>query len=313
MLTLAACGGGGTEPADGASDPETVTSSSTTAPSPTTTGAAGGTGTEPSEQEAPPASTTTTAGSAASGPSERIQAINDRGTLLVGLTGEAPPFRSFSGEGFELTLVEEVAARLAPGTTVEFVAVTPSNRFISLAVGDIDVLVGSTHTISREQEAAFSQPYLVSGLVALVSEDAGIVSIADLAGTSVALPDGRIEGRDMSAALDAANVSYTAVTVQAIDQALQGIRTGEYSATPLKWAEAVFRINSESGLTYVPVDVLANPLGFATPLQDTVFAQEVSTALQAVIDDGTWQALFEQWIGGSPPWTLTEMMAVPAS
>ena len=315
LVIFAACGGGEPDPAATQESPGT-SATSTTLPSTvtSTTTSAGEDDSEPAPDDETPAETTTSTSAAPSGPSERLKAITERGSLRVGLTSDVAPFGSIAGDGFETQLALAVAALVAPGATVEFVLVAPSDRFISLAVGDIDILVGSTHTLSREQEAAFSQPYLVSGIVALVASGSDILSTLDLGGTTIALRDGHITGRDMADTLASAGVSFTAEAVSNSAQGVAGVVSGAYDAYAATWAEAVATIEREApGLEIAPVDVLANPLGLATPPADSAFAQEVDAALQQVIDDGTWLSLFEEWIGGSPPWSVEEMASVPAS
>ena len=53
------------------------------------------------------------------------------------------------------------------------------------------------------------------------------------------------------------------------------------------------------------------PIAIYTAAGNPAFAAEVRSALQMVIDDGTWLSLFEGSFGGPPPWTMEEMLAVP--
>ena len=312
VLVIAGCGGG-----DGSSD-STEPAPAATADAPPPSAAVERTQAPPAES-APPAEPASTTSAPAPGPSETLLAIVERGTVRVAYGGFLPPFRDLSGgseEGFEFALAAEVAAKLAPGATVEFSEVPGSTRYEALAMGDVDLaMTTAVHTLSREDSAAWSQPYLLSGVVALVRADAGISSLADLAGGAVAIPDGNVRGNVMIEALATAGVDYTKVDIFDDTQGIVGVKAGDMVAVPLPWPTAVKEVAEapEGELTYVPVNLLADPIAIATSRADATFAQEVSAALQEVIDDGTWLTLFENWIGEPPPWTLAEMAGVPPS
>jgi ABC-type amino acid transport substrate-binding protein len=98
-------------------------------------------------------------------------------------------------------------------------------------------------------------------------------------------------------------------------QAIEGVRGGTTDAFALEWVQAVLTAAEPGNEAFAvaPLDVAANPLAIATPPADEVFAEEVTAALDAVIVDGTWLALFEQWLGGPPLWTVEEMAGVTPS
>lgn len=123
---------------------------------------------------------------------EQLKTIQEKGVINVGLEGTYPPF-SFVDEsgklaGFEVELAEALAkelgvkAKLQPTPWDGILAALQSKR--------LDVVVNQV-TISEERKAkyAFSKPYTVSGIQALVLkknlESLNIKGAADLAGKKV--------------------------------------------------------------------------------------------------------------------------------
>jgi ABC-type amino acid transport substrate-binding protein len=81
-------------------------------------------------------------------------------------------------------------------------------------------------------------------------------------------------------------------------------------ADAIGWDHAIGISRSRDYLTTIPVR-FDDPYAVWIANTDTDFRDEVDAALLAIINDGTWVALFTQWFGFDPPWTIEEMLAVP--
>ncbi|GMR03001.1 MAG: hypothetical protein BMS9Abin20_1360 [Acidimicrobiia bacterium] len=135
-----------------------------------------------------------------------------------------------------------------------------------------------------------------------------------LGGKTVAVLDGTADEAVLRDALDAANVKAAITTMGAFAQVEDAVVTGTTDAGTMSYPTAIIvQSRSPVPLAIVPIDLLRNPIAIVTPRGDVTFQQAVNEALQTVIDDGTWLALFEEWIGSPPPFTVEEMSAVPAS
>ena len=91
-----------------------------------------------------------------------LAAIKQRGTLIVGVKADYPPFgfRSPSGaiEGIEPALAADVAKSL--GVKLDLVPVTASNRIQLLQQGKIDLIIATMNsTIARRSAVEIVQPY----------------------------------------------------------------------------------------------------------------------------------------------------------
>lgn len=107
-----------------------------------------------------------------------LETLKERGVLRCGVVPDSLGFSAINNdtkvrEGFEIDLCKAIAAAsLGTDYRYETVGVTPVNRFVTLASGEIDLLVSATtHTFERDVHQAsagigfsFSTPYLYGGL-----------------------------------------------------------------------------------------------------------------------------------------------------
>ncbi len=118
-----------------------------------------------------------------------LAAIKQRGTLIVGVKADYPPFgfRSDSGEivGIEPALAANVADTL--GVKLELVPVTAANRIQLLEEGKIDLIIATMNgTLDRRQEIDIVKPsYYAAGYNVMVPKSMKLTSWADLKGKTV--------------------------------------------------------------------------------------------------------------------------------
>jgi polar amino acid transport system substrate-binding protein len=132
----------------------------------------------------------------------RIEAIQARGTLVVGVKTEYPPFGSLDTDGNIVGLEADMAAEIARRLHVQLrmVGVTTANRMQKLADGTVDMLIATLgDTPQRRQIATLISPdYYASGvnLMAPVSKKLGVWT--DLQGQTVCSTQGAYFNRAMS-------------------------------------------------------------------------------------------------------------------
>ena len=257
-------------------------------------------------------------------PSATFNAIVSRGVIRIGIRSDDARLPRFAvqidGTGFEPDLGREIAARLFGGITVELPPVGTSNRFDRLQEGAIDLLIRTTsHFASREELAAPTSNYFLSGPAFTVLTNSGISSLADLEGKTIAVVTGigdTATGTNLQTVLQAA-LTDAGVTVEflMLEAGTDIVATGPSlldagQADALGWEYASGISRSRSDLTTIPIR-FDDPWAIWTANTDTDFRDEVDAALLAIINDGTWANLFTQWFGFDPPWTAEEMLAVP--
>ena len=116
--------------------------------------------------------------------------VETKEIMIVGLDDQFPPmgFRDDKGNivGFDVDLAKEVATRI--DKQVEFTPIVWETKETILNQKEIDMIWnGYTITPAREELVLFSDPYLENSQIIIVRADAGITSIADLAGKVVGL------------------------------------------------------------------------------------------------------------------------------
>ncbi|HUB13862.1 MAG TPA: transporter substrate-binding domain-containing protein [Acetobacteraceae bacterium] len=118
-----------------------------------------------------------------------LDTIKQRGTLLVGVKTDYPPFgfRTPSGEivGIEPTLAADVAKHL--GVKLELVPVTAANRITLLRQGEVDLLIATMNdTLPRRQEVTIVKPfYYAAGFNVMVPKSMHLHSWDELKGKPV--------------------------------------------------------------------------------------------------------------------------------
>lgn len=118
-----------------------------------------------------------------------LATIRQRGTLIVGVKDDYPPFgfRSASGEivGIEPALAADVARSLS--VRLELVPVQASNRIALLQQGRIDLIIATMNdTLERRQAVEIVKPYYyAAGYTVMVPKSLSLTSWAGLKGKHV--------------------------------------------------------------------------------------------------------------------------------
>ena len=120
---------------------------------------------------------------------DRLQEIQDRGHLIVGVKGDYAPFGSRDAEGALVGYDVDVARGFAEAIGVELVLVpvTSANRMQKVQRGEIDIVAATMgDTRSRRQLVTMIEPqYYGDGANVLLRDNANIGSWADLRGRTV--------------------------------------------------------------------------------------------------------------------------------
>ncbi len=121
----------------------------------------------------------------------KLQAIIDRGTIIVGTDATYPPmeYTDQNGKliGYDIELAERIAGVM--GVTAEIRNIAWDDLFTALEKEEIDIIVsGVTITEERKQMYSFTNPYLSSGQVILtLKETTNINGVNDLKGKRIAV------------------------------------------------------------------------------------------------------------------------------
>jgi len=235
---------------------------------------------------------------------------------------------TFDGEayvGFEIDLAQEIVARqFEDGVEIEWVPLSSRERMTAVQNGDIDLLVrATTHTTSRDEEALWTSAYFLDGQRLLVWRESGIVDAAGLDGRSICVALGTHWEGNLETAVTAEGTSFDAVEIGMGEAFMNGSCDAISSDWSLLLAQGIVTglLGSDDAPGVVVGDIFSSvadgkeagrePFAIAVSLDDVLFRDEVDAALLAVVTDGTWQTLYDQWFPAPPPWNIEEVLAAP--
>lgn len=189
---------------------------------------------------------------------EAADSGSDDTTFTVGFDAEYPPFGYMddSGEyvGFDLDLAQLVCDSL--GWTLEKKPINWDSKDMELNSGTIDCIWNGFTINGREDDYTWSDPYLDNEQVMVVAADAGIASLADLAGKNVVV-------QTASAALDALNsddnkdltASFASLTENPdYNTAFMNIDSGAADAVAVDIGVANYQLSQRDEGKYVILD-----------------------------------------------------------
>lgn len=275
MSALTACGSGAADSASADAAKEEVTESTTEAE-----------GTE--EAEAP------AAGEAE--PAADSEALAD-GVLNVGTNAEFPPFEyvNDSGEpdGFDIALIKAIGEKMGVEVQVdnmEFAAL------VSSIGSKIDVSVaGMTITDERMLTVDFSTPYYEAVQYVILPEGSEIATADDLKGKAIGVQLGTT-GDFIAEEIEDATTSQYNKAVDAVNDLINGrLDCVIVDKNPALVFEAKFdgQVTAVDGAQF---GFEPEEYAIAIPKGDTALVGKINTALQELIDDGTFDALVSQYI-----------------
>ena len=134
--------------------------------------------------------------------SERLALVKQRGSLIVGVKTDYPPFgflnASGASEGFEHDLAQDIARRL--GVSLTKVAVSGANRLQKLEEGSVDMLLSTTgDTAERRKIVTMIEPnYYSSGVTLFMPPEQNINDWSETRGKKVCATQGSYFNRIMA-------------------------------------------------------------------------------------------------------------------
>lgn len=250
--------------------------------------------------ESAAADTETTAAdteTAAAGTDAAVITLQD-GVLTVGSNLTFPPFDTVDDngtpDGFDVKLIEAIAEKL--GLTVEW----QDMEFGALvaAIGTkIDCSIAAmTITDERKQTVDFADPYFDAVQYIVMKSDAEIKTADDLKGLTI--------GVQMGTTGDYAAQEIEGATVQAYDKAVYAVNdllNGKVDCVIVDQGPAkVFEANNEGKVVAVSgadFGFEVEQYGIALP-KGSPLVDQFNTALKELKEDGTYDALYEEYIVG---------------
>jgi L-cystine transport system substrate-binding protein len=226
-----------------------------------------------------------------------LKKIKDNGTITIGTEGTYPPFtfHDTSGKltGFDVELAEEVAKRL--GVKAEFKETQWDAMFAGLDAKRFDMIANQVGIRpDRQEKYDFSDPYITSAAVLIVSKDNDKVkSFEDIKGLNSAQSLTSNYG-DM-----AKKYGANLVGVEGFQQAIELLGQKRVDVTI---NDKLTFLDFKKSKPDAPVKVAAtsddaSTSGFMFRKNSGDLVDEVNKALKDIVDDGTYKKISEKWFG----------------
>jgi polar amino acid transport system substrate-binding protein len=227
----------------------------------------------------------------------------EEGVLTVGSDIPFPPFEFREGgqlTGFDVELVEEIAGRL--NLTTDWRDTPFDTIFTQLAAGRFDLVASATTiTPEREEQVNFTSPYYRAqqSLTVNSEQTPDIQSVDDLGeGHTVAVQTGTTGeawARD--------NLAPNGVEVRSFPDApdtYTALEAGDVTGVIFDEPASVAEAEKRPALELVEVIDTDEDYGFGVDPQNEELLAAVDAALQAMIDDGTYQQIYDKWFPDAP-------------
>jgi ABC-type amino acid transport substrate-binding protein len=196
--------------------------------------------------------------------------------------------------GFEPDLIARVAVTL--NKTVSYVTPTggmSNPRIEMLTRGQADVVISTfSITPARSRHVAFSRPYFVDGLGAMVRANAPFQSPAQLAAKRL-----RVVSGTTGEAWIKANWPQATIVGSLFSDEVTSVASGSVDAYMNDRSHLVNLAAGDQRVRVLPGYLTREPWGIAVALNNTTLLNQINAALSSLETSGELAALQRRWLG----------------
>ncbi len=241
-------------------------------------------------------------GGAATGAlADQLGDVRSKGEIVIGVLGTAEPYSFIDPTtrelvGYEVDLGKAIAKHL--GVKPVFKQLAVAARIPELQQGRVDVLAAAlAKTPEREGQIDFSLPTFVTGQKVLVKADAGVSSLAQLAGKRVLTVKGGTQEGNIKKAVPSVQV----ITFEQAPQAFQALQQGKgvgYVDDEAALLDAVAKAGpAGKGFALAPERVSTTVVAVGIKKNEAALKTAVNEALTQLETSGQAEKIFMQWYG----------------
>lgn len=232
----------------------------------------------------------------AQSPKSALDTVSERGEIVVGVKGDAPPFgfKDKYGDlwGFDVDLSRAIARRL--GVKATFVPLVTAERIPSLLSGKVDMVAACmTITRARERVLDFSLPYFETYQALLVSVGSDITDYLDLPGKKV----GAVKGSTGMATIKVVQPDASVVPYTSYDSAVKDLAAGKIEAIATDYIILAGLVHGKRDKLKIVGRFGWEPYGIAVRENDSKFLDRINEVLQDLWDEGAYQRIYGNWLG----------------
>lgn len=230
--------------------------------------------------------------------------IKQKGGLTIGVKDDQPGLglkdpTTGKYSGFDIEIAKLVAAGLGfDESKITYKTVDSSARESAIANGDVDYYVG-TYTINdkRKAQVSFAGPYFQAGQDLLVrKDDTSITGPETLKGKMVC----SVTGSTPIQRVRDQGLTDKITEFQKYSQCVEKLGTKEVDAVTTDDAILKgFAAQEPDTLKVVGKPFSQEPYGIGLNKDDSALRNKIDDLLQASLDDGTWQKIYDATLGKS--------------
>jgi glutamate/aspartate transport system substrate-binding protein len=231
-------------------------------------------------------------------------------TINLGYRESSFPF-SYLGQdkkpaGYSVDLCTRIATGIQQqlglaDLTIKWMVVTPENRLETVANGTVDLECGSTtNTLSRQERVDFSYMTFVDGGSLLVSSDANINRLSDIAGKRVAVVPGTTTEKVMAEALQKAKLTVQMIKVKEHAEGMAALENGSadaYASDRVILIGLAMASKDPTKLAISDQYFSYEPYGLMLRRGDPDFRLAVNRVLARLYRSGEIVPIYERWFG----------------
>lgn len=236
--------------------------------------------------------------------------IQEAGEIKVGSDIDYAPIEFYDEKDEVAGIDPEIAAALGEQLGVEFVFEngTFDGLILGMNSGRHDVIM-SAMTDTKERQEGVSEDaeggadfvnYFQAGSAILVQAEnpAGVTSLSDLCGETVALQRGTANEDLALAQNEECDAPIEILDFETDSDSITQLRQGRAAAVVTDYPVALYNALEAGGgdlFEVVGEQIDAAPYGIAVPKDNTELRDALNQAVQAIIDDGSYEEALAEW------------------
>lgn len=230
-----------------------------------------------------------------------LEAIKEKGTLVIGLDDNFPPmgFVDESGEivGFDIDLAKAVGEKI--GVKVEFKPVEWDGIILSLINKDIDLIWnGLTITDERLEKIGFSEAYMANKQIVVVNGDSSVNEFGDLKGKIIAAQLESSSAQAIDSNEEFKNSLSEVKYYPTNTEAFMDLQIGRVEALVVDEILGRYYIEkSESSFKVLDEDLGKELYGIGLRKEDESLKKEIDKLLVELKESGKAAEISKKWFG----------------
>lgn len=258
---------------------------------------------------------------------DTLAKIKSAGKIVIGTRDSSAPLAYTTGDGKYtgyhvdvcLKIADAIKANLkAPALPVEFTVVTSANRVPLVQNGTVDMECGSTtNNTARQNQVAFAPTTFVTNVRTAVRANAGIESIAQLNGKTVATTTGTTSVQLLRKHEKSAGVDFKELFGKDHADSFLLLESGRADAFVMDdniLAGLIVNSKAPADFKIVGESLSEEPIAIMIPKDDPAYKKLVDEAVAGLMKSGELEKIYSKWfMSAIPPRNATVGMAMSAS